>query len=341
MNLKAIFREGETSRTIPGLTQWDYGRKLEITHPDLPAVLEVHFAVVGTLEAIVRAVSGVNGTAVAVIPDELLRQARPIMAWAYIVSETGGETMLTVTMPVRARAKPAGAPTLPEDMSDKYTEALEAINVHAGRRDNPHGIAAAQIGAAPAGFGLGTTAKLLTSADDLNTIWQSGWYHWRESAPKNAPVVMYDANYGRMFVDGTDANQFTQTVMSKYSPAKGKSVTRDVVNGDTDGWEWVNPPMQVGVEYRTTERWQEKPVYTKLINCGKCANEKTVQTGHGTIFRHSGNLNMNHSLPFSVSNYQGDFWAESRNAGASLILVCGPGFEGDYTWYEQIWWIER
>ena len=49
MNLKAIFREGETALTVHGLTQWDYGRKLEITHPALPAVLEVHFAVVGTL----------------------------------------------------------------------------------------------------------------------------------------------------------------------------------------------------------------------------------------------------------------------------------------------------
>jgi hypothetical protein len=37
-------------------------------------------------------------------------------------------------------------------------------------------------------------------------------------------------------------------------------------------WEYVNPPMIVGVEYRTTERWDGKPVYTKLIDCGVMPN---------------------------------------------------------------------
>lgn len=29
--------------------------------------------------------------------------------------------------------------------------------------------------------------------------------------------------------------------------------------------EWVNPPMQLGVEYRTTERYLGKPVYTMML----------------------------------------------------------------------------
>ena len=32
--------------------------------------------------------------------------------------------------------------------------------------------------------------------------------------------------------------------------------------------EWVNPPMQLGVEYRTTERWKGKPVYVKAVDIG-------------------------------------------------------------------------
>ena len=39
-----------------------------------------------------------------------------------------------------------------------------------------------------------------------------------------------------------------------------------VLNGSAV--EWINPPMQVGVEYRTTERYLGKPVYTQIINCG-------------------------------------------------------------------------
>ena len=33
--------------------------------------------------------------------------------------------------------------------------------------------------------------------------------------------------------------------------------------------EWFNPPMLLGVEYRTTERYLGKPVYAKIVNCGE------------------------------------------------------------------------
>lgn len=32
--------------------------------------------------------------------------------------------------------------------------------------------------------------------------------------------------------------------------------------------EWVNPPMKIGTEYRTTERYNGKPVYVKLFSTG-------------------------------------------------------------------------
>lgn len=46
-----------------------------------------------------------------------------------------------------------------------------------------------------------------------------------------------------------------------------------VLNGSTV--EWVNPPMQLGVEYRTTERYQGKPVYCTLVNFGLLPNKGT------------------------------------------------------------------
>jgi hypothetical protein len=36
--------------------------------------------------------------------------------------------------------------------------------------------------------------------------------------------------------------------------------------------EWLNPPMVVGTEYRTTERYNGKPVYAKLVNFGTLPN---------------------------------------------------------------------
>ena len=39
--------------------------------------------------------------------------------------------------------------------------------------------------------------------------------------------------------------------------------------------EWINPPMILGVEYRTTERWNGEPVYTMAINFGALPNSGT------------------------------------------------------------------
>ena len=128
MNIQAIFTDGATELTVHGLSRWDYGRILEIHHPDLPAVLEVHFAAVGDVEAIVRAVAGINGVAEAAIPDTLLEQTRPILAWAYVIGEASGETMLTVVLPLKDRARPTPAAPIPEEVGDKYTEAVAAVN---------------------------------------------------------------------------------------------------------------------------------------------------------------------------------------------------------------------
>lgn len=40
--------------------------------------------------------------------------------------------------------------------------------------------------------------------------------------------------------------------------------------------EYLNPPLVLGVEYRTTERFLGKPVYVKVVNCGDFVADKTV-----------------------------------------------------------------
>lgn len=39
--------------------------------------------------------------------------------------------------------------------------------------------------------------------------------------------------------------------------------------------EWFNPPMLLGVEYRTTERWGGSPVYAQLFDCSPMPNATT------------------------------------------------------------------
>lgn len=53
-------------------------------------------------------------------------------------------------------------------------------------------------------------------------------------------------------------------------------VPADVTDGDMDCIcylnEYENPPMELGVEYRTTERYLGKPVYTKVMDFGVLPN---------------------------------------------------------------------
>ena len=41
--------------------------------------------------------------------------------------------------------------------------------------------------------------------------------------------------------------------------------------------EWVNPPMNLGTEYRTTERYLGEPVYVKLVDCGTLPAQGTYK----------------------------------------------------------------
>lgn len=128
MSIKAIFPEGVTAITVNGLYQWDYGRTLEIYDASLPALVEVHFASAGMDEAVVRVCAVVDGVVDAVIPARCAEQTAPVLVWVYVVGDTSGKTVKTITLPIIARTKPQPGASVPDDISDKYTEAVGAIN---------------------------------------------------------------------------------------------------------------------------------------------------------------------------------------------------------------------
>lgn len=128
MNIKAIFPPGVSRLSVNGLHQWDYGRKLEIQSDDLPALVEVHFACAGMKDAVVRSCAVHNGVAEAAIPDKCLEQTTPIIAWVYEVGETSGATVKTVVLPITERTQPQPGATIPEDVSNRYTELIAEVN---------------------------------------------------------------------------------------------------------------------------------------------------------------------------------------------------------------------
>lgn len=136
------------------------------------------------------------------------------------------------------------------------------------------------IGAAPDGFGLGKSAYSLlkVSPANIDACTAAGWYYYYDSAYGSLAGLAFS---GGIFVipSFTDTLQYFFPRSSKPNP--GTYAVRKLAGDTWTEWEINNPPMTLGVEYRTTERYLGKPVYVKLIDCGNLPNGTTKEVAHG------------------------------------------------------------
>ena len=120
---------------------------------------------------------------------------------------------------------------------------------------------------APSGFGLGEEiGKDVPDQSTMDITFANGWY-------KCAFAVTPFNTGGTLFVIGRGRSNYV--VQQYYPSGQALKLTYGMrsYNGTSwSDWEWVNPPMQLGVEYRTTERYRGKPVYQKLIDFGALPN---------------------------------------------------------------------
>ena len=119
---------------------------------------------------------------------------------------------------------------------------------------------------APGGFGLGNISG--RTANSFSEITGYGFYRI-PSESGFAPDA--SSNWGAVYIG---ANLSYGTLL--YARNNALMAVRSVSEGKVGPIEWVNPPMAVGVEYRTTERFQGKPVYVKVVDCGVMTNNKTI-----------------------------------------------------------------
>lgn len=159
-----------------------------------------------------------------------------------------------------------GTPTSPAKMEQEL-KPVKTVNGVAPDESGNVGVTPEQIGAAPAGYGLGTQNEVvISSLSELDNTWRNGWYKFQTFNEEN----IEGHKLGLLYV-----NSSTSSVEQIFVPYRNPyRLIR--VNHAEDGWgvwEYENPPMVLGVEYRTTERWQNKPVYTMLVDCGTMPNK--------------------------------------------------------------------
>ena len=204
---------------------------------------------------------------------------------------------------------------------------------------------AGNVGAAPAGYGLGANA---VSVDSWDNATKNGFYKSNKGTPDG------DGNYWHGIVVNYSGVLCNQLVWKTWGTGSVMA-TRRINNSIPEEWEWLDPPMSAGVEYRTTERWSGQVVYTKLVSCGTAINDATVTLeGVTACVRFIGYLSYpNESVPrkqlpiWSGSTIGTGYHAEiTQSVPASSVNQFiiktdrnRDGFgNGGYNWWVHVWY---
>lgn len=181
---------------------------------------------------------------------------------------------------------------------------------------------------APNGFGLGSDPSPFSDANDCII---NGWYKDASGQAKNAPW-----NYSHIFVTTYQSNLYIRqdayiTGGTNSCPLVTHAVRIKHPNfleeNDFWGpWEYESGiPMQLGVEYRTTERYLGKPVYCQVIDCGVITTDTQkivdksipvldVLSCEGII--HTNSNGHNQATPFDYSDTNGTKYSVTVSAEA-------------------------
>ena len=127
---------------------------------------------------------------------------------------------------------------------------------------------------APAGYGLGESNAL--SVEDCNTAVKTGLYSFAYNTINRPEHLGYGVIFPIARLESSNAKEIIQIAKGCGTGTGVGSFQNRItaVRSTEDGitwteWEYENPPMVLGVEYRTTERWNGQSVYVKLVDCGQ------------------------------------------------------------------------
>lgn len=183
------------------------------------------------------------------------------------------------------------------------------------------------------GTGLGTTAKSIDSLDNATTF---GIYTSNAGAPTSSYywclVLPFNDNYIVQIASHSSTNP-TVFVTRRKQHEEG-----------WQPWEYFNPVMNAGTEYRTTERYGGKAVYKKRIvyvsgngtnpEIGTAGEIKTVNIPHGvsgfgeivSVSAHMGT----YALPIMDSN--GYLTIANSVTSTYINLRTNGVWSGERTW---------
>lgn len=162
---------------------------------------------------------------------------------------------------------------------------------------------------------------MLTADDDLNTLTVGGHYlFFGNSIPQNAPTGLND--WTAYVIENLPYNELVTAqilhiivpnLTAEYGKYSNCSLRRTRYGNTYTPWAWTNPPMELGVEYMTTERYMGRSVYKKLVALGEAPSTK----GTKEIFPFGEDYNAGTYNVFSVDAHL----SNSKNDGGWTITT--------------------
>lgn len=188
-----------------------------------------------------------------------------------VIHTAGGDQLGTWNIPYMVEPLPGMGSESAKAYFTAFSKAVEnlpypdaSLSVQ-GKAADAASVGAALATKAPAGYGLGGHAKTIY---DWNTAMLNGWYRDAGNAANSPFAGAFTFGFASNYAEDCVQNVYARGGYGEDCKILHAIRMYDADNKAWGAWEYVNPPMNAGVEYRTTERWNGKAVYARLIDCG-------------------------------------------------------------------------
>lgn len=268
----------------------------------------------------------------ALIPESMVDEILATQGYCDITLNDSGTEVLSYT----ARS----IPTVQEECCG--TNTVLSVNGVTANTDGAVTLTPNDIDAAPAGYGLGEDNGRY--CDDCNTALRPGFYYISDGNCANTPVGYDRWKWAVMLVQRRGLDVF-QTIMFNGVSAT-RMISLDVNTGafkSAGAWAYITPPLNDGVEYLTTEKFNGNNVYAHKINFGK-GTTRAVDITTDTIeslVRVEGCWVNGDIQELFTSDYIVSGVSVDRYYGASRLKVEVNSVGSNYTGYPVVYYTKK
>lgn len=216
-------------------------------------------------------------------------------------------------------------------------KAQETADKHASRHaaDGADPITPDMIGATPAGYGLGKLTNYEVYSDSeidavlIDIINSMGDHVFKRLVLSFKNTTNFTNAGGHYYTDIYKLSTNYAMITIKSYIVGGREMQRTWYEGILNPWEWVNPLMVLGVEYRTTKRHNGKAVYAKAFSIGALPNNTAAgfsisgATEIVTAYGHGKDPSNGFEYPFPIFGYNDGKLAamiSHRNSGNNVYI---------------------